>query len=139
MAGTFLKLLVPGAVTVIGGTILAFTMTSAPIATDLVTRSTAALSTGNLDWAAVRIDGRDAILGGTATTQDMIDDAVERVAGVPGIRAVSSDVVLAEFVSPFPFAASIESDAMTLSCARRRPRRPCSVRTTTAAATTCPG
>src|SRR5688500_15340731 len=103
MAGTFLKLLVPGVVTVVAGTILALSMTSAPIATDLELRSAGALSSVKLDWAVVRIDGRDATLGGTATTQEMIDDAVERVAEVPGIRAVSSDVVLAEFVSPFPF------------------------------------
>jgi outer membrane protein OmpA-like peptidoglycan-associated protein len=115
MAGTLLKLIVPGAVTVVGGTILALAMTSAPIATDLGERSTASLSTGHLDWASVRIDGRDAIVGGTATTQQMIDDALLRVAEVRGVRTVSSEVVLAEFVSPFPFAATIESGAVTLS------------------------
>jgi outer membrane protein OmpA-like peptidoglycan-associated protein len=115
MAGIFLKLLVPGALTVIGGTILALSMTSAPIATDLEVRSAGALTAGNLDWASVKIDGRDAIIAGTATTQQMIDDAIGRVAEVRGVRAVSSEVVLAEFVSPFPFAASIDSDAMTLS------------------------
>jgi outer membrane protein OmpA-like peptidoglycan-associated protein len=115
MAGTFLKLLVPGALTVIGGTVLALSMTSAPIATDLEVRSAGALTAGNLGWASVKIDGRDAIIAGTATTQQMIDDAIGRVAEVRGVRSVSSEVVLAEFVSPFPFAASIESGAMTLS------------------------
>ena len=114
MAGILLKLLVPGAVTVIGGTALALTMTSAPIATDLETRSTASLA-GALYWASVRIDGRDAILSGTATTQQMIDDATRQVADVRGVRAVSSEIVLAEFVSPFPFAATVESGEMTLS------------------------
>ena len=114
MAGILLKLLVPGVVTVIGGTALALTMTSAPIATDLETRSTASLA-GALDWASVRIDGRDAILSGTATTQQMIDDATRQVADVRGVRAVSSEIVLAEFVSPFPFAATMESGALTLS------------------------
>jgi outer membrane protein OmpA-like peptidoglycan-associated protein len=115
MAGTIVKLLVPGALTVIGGTILALAMTSAPIATDLEARSAAALDKGNVDWASVRIDGRDAIVGGTATTQQMIDDAIARVAHVGGVRAVSSEIVLAEFVSPFPFAAKIESGTTTLS------------------------
>ncbi len=115
MAGIVLKLLVPGVVTVIGGTALALGMTSAPIATDLGSRSTAALSADELDWASVRIEGRDAFVVGTATTQEMIDDAMARVADVRGVRAVSSEVVLAEYVSPFPFAATIESGAVTLS------------------------
>ncbi|MEO7221275.1 MAG: BON domain-containing protein, partial [Devosia sp.] len=115
MAGIFLKLLVPGAITIVGGTVLALAMTSAPIATDLETRSAASLSTGELGWASVRIDGRDAIVTGTATTQEMIDDAMLRVAAVTGVRAVSSDIVLAEFVSPFPFAATMESGATVLS------------------------
>ncbi len=115
MAGILLKLLVPGVVTVIGGTALALGMTSAPIATDLGARSTAALSADGLDWASVRIEGRDAIVLGTARTQEMIDDALVRVADVRGVRAASSEVVLAEYVSPFPFAATIESGAVTLS------------------------
>ena len=94
---------------------LALAMTSAPIATDLETRSVASLADHKLDWASVRIDGRDAVLSGTATTQAMIDDAVSRVALVPGVRAVSSDIVLAEYVSPFPFAATIESGTLVLS------------------------
>ncbi len=115
MAGILLKLLVPGALTVVGGTALALTMTSAPIATDLEARTAASLSADALNWASVRIDGRDAVLTGTATTQQMIDDAVTHVADVRGVRAVSSEIVLAEFVSPFPFAATIESGAVTLS------------------------
>jgi hypothetical protein len=87
--GLLLVWLITGIVTVIGGTALALSMTSAPIATDLETRSVAALSAGHADWAAVRIDGRDAIVAGTATTQQMIDDAIGRVAEVPGIRAAS--------------------------------------------------
>ena len=115
MAGIFLKLLLPGAVTALGGTILALSMTSAPIATDLQTRSAKSLATGELGWASVRIEGRDAIVSGTATTQEMIDDAMLRVAAVTGVRAVSSGVVLAEFVSPFPFAATREAGITTLS------------------------
>src|SRR5436190_13873537 len=114
MAGIFLKLLIPGAVTVIGGTLLALSMTSAPIATDLQTRSVASLSAGS-KWASVRIDGRDAIVSGTATTHQMIDDAMTEVAAVTGVRAVSSEIVLAEVVSPFPFSATVESGATTLS------------------------
>ena len=115
MAGILLKLLVPGVVAVLGGTVLALGMTSAPIATDLETRSAASLSRTGFDWASVSIDGRDAILRGTATTQEMIDDAMLEVADLRGVRAVSSEIVLAEYVSPFPFAATVEAGAMTLS------------------------
>jgi outer membrane protein OmpA-like peptidoglycan-associated protein len=115
MAGIFMKLLVPGVVTVAGGTALALAMTSAPIATDLTKRSAQSLATVDLAWASVRIDGRDAVVSGTATTQGMIDDVMARVSEVRGVRAVASDVVLAEFVSPFPFAATIDGGTLALS------------------------
>ncbi|HZY67156.1 MAG TPA: BON domain-containing protein, partial [Devosia sp.] len=115
MTGTILKLLVPGGVTVVAGTALALAMTTSPIATDLEGRATQALAGGELDWASVRLDGRDAVLAGTATTQAMIDEAVLRLANITGVRGVSSDVVLAEHVSPFPFAAAIKFGVTTLS------------------------
>lgn len=115
MAGNYLKWLIPGAVTVVGGTVLALAMTSAPIATDLEARSAATLRAANADWATIRIDGRDAVIGGTATTQQMIDDAITRVGSLSGVRGVTSEIVLAEFVSPFPFSATVSSGKTTLS------------------------
>ncbi len=115
MAGRFLNWLVPGVVTVIGGTVIALAATGSPIATDLESRSVAELRAGKADWASVRIDGRDAVLRGTATTQTMIDDAMARVAAVSGVRGVTSEVILAEVVSPFPFSASISGGKTTLS------------------------
>lgn len=114
MTGKIVKWVIPGLVTVVGGTVLALATTSAPIATDLETRSIAALKTGNSDWAAVTIDGRDVVLRGTATTQPMIDAAISQVAGVAGVRDVQSNIVLAEIVSPFPFSALVEGGKMTL-------------------------
>jgi outer membrane protein OmpA-like peptidoglycan-associated protein len=115
MAGSYLKWLIPGVMTVAGGTALALAMTSAPIATDLESRSIASLRATDADWATVRIDGRDAFLRGTATTQEMIDSALARVASVGGVRSVTSEVILAEFVSPFPFSATVSSGVTTLS------------------------
>ncbi len=115
MAGIFLRWLIPGVVAVGGGTALALAMTSAPIATDLATRAGQALDTGTLGWAAVRIEGRDAVLTGTATTRQMIDEATTRVATVHGIRGVTPDIVLAEFVSPFPFVATTKAGITTLA------------------------
>jgi outer membrane protein OmpA-like peptidoglycan-associated protein/osmotically-inducible protein OsmY len=115
MVGTILKWVIPGLVTVLGGTALAVAQTGAAITTDLGTRSDAALSSADFAWAHVDVDGRDAVLSGTATTQAKIDDAIAHVASVRGVRGVESHVALAEYVSPFPFSASIKSGAVTLS------------------------
>jgi len=115
MAGTFLRWLIPGVVAVGGGTALALAMTTAPIATDLETRIGAALQAGDFGWAAVAVEGRDARLTGTATSPQMIDDVTARVAAVHGVRAVVPDIVLAEFVSPFPFVATTADGITTLA------------------------
>lgn len=115
MASRVLKWLIPGAVTVLGGTGLAVALSAAPLTNDLQLRTTEVIRSDALSWANVRIEGRDAILGGTATTQAAIDEAMVRLESVPGVRSVSSDVVLAEFVSPFPFSAILEDGRVTLS------------------------
>jgi outer membrane protein OmpA-like peptidoglycan-associated protein len=115
MSGIFLRWGVPALVTVVGGTSLAISATDPGITADLTARAGAALTADQADWAAVSFDARDAVLTGTATDQQMIDDAIARVASVHGVRSVRSAVVLAEFVSPFPFSASIENGEVTLS------------------------
>lgn len=115
MNGIVLRWGVPALVTVVGGTSLAISATSADINSDLTARSTQVLAADGVDWASVSFDGRDAIVTGTATEQGTIDDAVAKVAAVHGVRSVSSNVVLAEFVSPFPFAASIKNGVVTLT------------------------
>src|SRR4051812_33479309 len=115
MVGTFLKWLIPGLITVAGGTALAVTQTGAAITTDLDSRTAAVLTASDASWAHVDIDGRDAVISGTATSQNMIDDAAARIATVYGVRAVRSDVALASPASPFPFTASIKDGAVTLS------------------------
>lgn len=115
MRGVFLRWGVPGFVTVIGGTALTIIMTGENIASDLTFRASDALANAEQGWASVRFDSRDAIISGTATTRQMIDDVVARVAAVHGVRSVVSDVVLAEFVSPFPFAAKVDGSGISLS------------------------
>jgi outer membrane protein OmpA-like peptidoglycan-associated protein len=115
MVRSVLKWLIPGAVAIAGGTALAVANTATPMRQDLEARGAASLAAGQLDWAALRVEGRDAILTGTATDEAMIDAAIRQVAAVPGIRAVASDVVLAEFASPFPFAGTVTDGAITLS------------------------
>lgn len=113
MNGTILRWGVPALLTVVGGTLAAVLTTGAAMTADLSTRGSAALEQ-QFDWASVRFDGRDAILTGTATDQQMIDAARQQLAALHGVRSVTPDVVLAEFVSPFPFAVEVSASGTRL-------------------------
>jgi len=115
MSGIFLRWGVPAFVTVIGGTVAAVATSGSAISPDLTSRAGAVIAGPDYDWAKLSFDMRDATISGTATTQAMIDDAVAKVAAVHGVRSVSSKVVLAEYVSPFPFIATVEGGVLTLS------------------------
>jgi outer membrane protein OmpA-like peptidoglycan-associated protein len=115
LAGTFWKWLIPGVIAIAGGTALAVTQTESAVTTQLATQTAASLQAPDLSWAQVHVDGRDAVLSGTATTQAMIVDAVARVAATPGIRTVRSNVALAELLKPFPFAASTKAGQVSMS------------------------
>ena len=115
MSGTILKWGIPALLTVVGGTVAAVLTSGAAIPTDLQARSRAQLLGPELSWASVSFDAQDATLSGTATTQQMIDEVTRKVAAVRGVRSVTSTVVLAEYVSPFPFVASVENGKLTLT------------------------
>jgi outer membrane protein OmpA-like peptidoglycan-associated protein/osmotically-inducible protein OsmY len=113
MSGIILRWGVPALLTVVGGTTAAVITTGASMTADLTTRGSSALLPDH-SWAEVTFDGRNAIISGTATDQASIDAAIARVAEVHGVRAVASNVVLAEFVSPFPFEAIVENGQLAL-------------------------
>ena len=115
MGGIFLRWGVPGFVTVVGGTAISIMMTGENIASDLTARASDALANAEFSWASVSFDARDAVISGTATDQRMIEAVAARVASVHGVRAVTSNVVLAEFVSPFPFVARVDGGGITVS------------------------
>ena len=115
MSGTILKWGIPAFLTVVGGTLAAVLTSGAAIPGDLEARSRSQLTAPGYAWASVSFDAQDATLSGTATTQQMIDDATARVAGVHGVRTIVSNVVLAEYVSPFPFVATVSNGRLTLS------------------------
>lgn len=115
MSGIFLRWGVPAFVTVIGGTVAAIATSGSAIPPDLASRASAVIASPEFDWATLNFDMRDATITGTATTQSMIDEAVAKVAAVHGVRSVTSNVVLAEYVSPFPFIATVEGGVLTLS------------------------
>jgi len=111
----FLKWGIPAFVTVVGGTAAAVATAGAGVPSDLASRTDATLTDRADQWAAVSFDMRDATITGTATTQEMIDQVVAKVAAVHGVRSVTSRVVLAEYVSPFPFIAMVDSGVLKLS------------------------
>ena len=106
MSGIFLRWGVPALVTVIGGTALAITLAGPAMTEDLAGRTAEAIASPQFGWANVTIDGRDAILGGTATDQSAIDAALVAIAAVPGARSARSAVTLAKYVSRFPSVRS---------------------------------
>lgn len=113
MSGIILRWGVPALLTVVGGTAAALVTTGATITADLTARGVTAVSE-EFPWAEVSFDGRDALVSGTATDQSTIDAALNRVAELHGVRSVASGVALAEFVSPFPFEATVEDGRIAL-------------------------
>lgn len=115
MSGTILKWGIPAFLTVVGGTAAAVLTAGAAIPVDLEARSRLQLADPAYAWASVSFDAQEATLSGTATNQQMIDDATARLAEVHGVRVVVSNVVLAEYVSPFPFVATVSNGRLALS------------------------
>jgi outer membrane protein OmpA-like peptidoglycan-associated protein len=115
MSGTILKWGIPAFLTVVGGTAAAVLTSGAAIPVDLEARSRLELAAPEYAWADVSFDAQDATLSGTATTQQMIDEAAARLAAVHGVRTVVTNVVLAEYVSPFPFVATVTDGRLSLS------------------------
>lgn len=115
MSGIFLRWGIPAFLTVISTTAAAIATSASTIPNDLTNRAAAALSSPDLSWAHISFDMQDAVLEGTATTQQMIDAAISKVAEVRGVRSVTSNIVLAEFAKPYPFVATVADGKITLS------------------------
>ncbi|WP_417309909.1 OmpA family protein [Devosia sp.] len=115
MSGIFLRWGIPALVTVVGGTAAAITTSGAAIPTDLATRAAPILENPRFAWAEVQFGLGDAIVFGTATSQDDIDALTGQLADLRGVREVVPQIILAEFVSPFPFAASTSDGQVTLT------------------------
>ncbi|HMT13705.1 MAG TPA: BON domain-containing protein, partial [Aestuariivirga sp.] len=69
-------------------------LTSGPAINDVQNRAAGALAAAGAPWAAVNMDGRDAILTGNAPGQDAIDAAVKAVAGTWGVRTVANQLMV---------------------------------------------
>lgn len=115
MIRDFLKWIVPGLATVLGGTTLCLAMTSAEITANLATGTHTATQQAGQDWAELSLDMRDLTLSGTTTDQAAVDALVLRLAGIPGIRNVATKVTLAPEALPYTLLASLENGTMSLS------------------------
>lgn len=109
------KWVVPGLATVLGGTVLCLALTSANIANDLTVQATAAMDAAGYQWAELSTDMRDVSLTGTTTSAANRDDAILRLAAIPGVRAIATDITLAPTASPYILTASLDSSGIKLS------------------------
>ena len=114
MNGMILRWGVPALLTVVGGTLAAVLTTGATMTADLTARSRNAVA-ADFPWAELQVEGRDAVLFGTATDAATIEAATVRLSALHGLRSVTSAVVLAEFVSPFPFDITIRNSTLQLT------------------------
>lgn len=111
----FLRWGIPAFITVVGGTAAALATSASAIPANLMGGATAALDEPADQWAAVRFDMRDAIVTGTAPSQDAVDTIVAKVAAVHGVRSVISQAIVAEHASPFPLVVTVEGGALKLA------------------------
>jgi outer membrane protein OmpA-like peptidoglycan-associated protein len=114
MIRDLLKWIAPGLATVLGGTTLCLAMTSTDIVDDLSARSADAIHRGGYGWAEWSLDMRDLTLVGTTTDQAIVDTLTARLANIPGIRSVATDVTLAPVASPYRLEASLENGVVSV-------------------------
>ena len=119
MGSVISKWVVPGLITIVVGTLIAVFFGQANMEEDLTQRAQAAVSTAGDhsagDWAQVTFDGRDATISGVTTNPDIVETLTSQVAGLHGVRSVSSEVIPAPTASPYPFSAVLENGEVTLN------------------------
>lgn len=115
MSGMILRWGVPALLTVVGGTILALSVTGGAMTEALAARAADVLSSDAGGWVSVSFDSRDAVLTGTAPDQAAVAELAAKIAAVHGVRSVRSEVAVAEPASPFPFVATVADGGVSLS------------------------
>ncbi len=71
--------------------ILAIVLAGGWMEDDLAERSNNRLTETGLDWASVEMDGRDAVLSGTAPDAKTAEKAIQIVSDIWGVRVVSDE------------------------------------------------
>ncbi|MCZ4346117.1 OmpA family protein [Devosia neptuniae] len=115
MIRDLLKWVVPGLVTVLAGSTLSLAMTSPDIERDVIGQTSATAARAGFDWAELSFAMRDVTLSGTTTDQAYVDAAVQRIAMIPGVRSVKTNVTLAPLASPYRLEASIDGGTVSLA------------------------
>jgi OmpA-OmpF porin, OOP family len=94
--------------------IAAWTST-APLESDLATRSTAALKGTVLDKSRIAVAGRDVTFAADAFSEDGRRSAVASVEAVPGVRLVNDETRLVPEANPFVWSAERDVVRVTLA------------------------
>jgi OmpA-OmpF porin, OOP family len=94
--------------------IAAWTST-APLESDLATRSTAALKGTVLDKSRIAVAGRDVTFAADAFSEDGRRSAVASVEAVPGVRLVNDETRLVPEAKPFVWSAERDVVRVTLA------------------------
>lgn len=115
MIKDLLKWVLPGTVTVLGGTVAALAMSSNAMTTDLSQRSDAILRASGADWAHVAFTSRNAHLSGTVPSAAERDRAIARITDLSGVRSVEQSVTIAPLANPYRIDVSVEDGVLTLS------------------------
>jgi outer membrane protein OmpA-like peptidoglycan-associated protein len=74
----------------------------ASIEKDIASRTQLALKGAGLDFAQVRVDGRDVYLAGTAPSREALERSIDLAEGLEGVRRVASSLVVAKAPEPPP-------------------------------------
>ncbi|WEK06518.1 MAG: OmpA family protein [Candidatus Devosia phytovorans] len=115
MIRNLIKWVVPGLVTVLGGTSLTLAMTSADIDRDLNERSGAAMAAAGFDWVELAFQGRDLTLSGTTTDRAVLQAAITRLDATSGVGQIRSDVTFAPMAKPYLFEARVAEEGIDLT------------------------
>ena len=97
----WVKWLLPGLVIVLLLTVLAWGIRHVDIQDDLTARARERLDADGHNWATVVVEGRLAILNGTAPTQATKELAIESLGRVVGLRGVVDESGLIPVASPY--------------------------------------
>src|ERR1700688_4591750 len=105
----------PGVIPLFVLWVLAAWTSTAPLESDLATRSTAALKDTVLDKSRVAVAGRDVTFAADAFSEEGRRSAVAAVEAVPGVRLVNDETRLIPEAKPFVWSAERDVVRVTLS------------------------
>ncbi len=101
---------------------IAVSATVSRIQQDLLMRGQAAIAAAEIPYYDLRIDGRDAVLGGFVTEGTDVARLAAVVAQVPGIRTVRNEVTVERMAPPTDRASTSGRGTIAIAAATRPPQ-----------------